>query len=81
MSEPERPATFESKLARIEQIVKELESGRVELDRQLALFKEGKRLEAECAALLKSAQAELERASATTPVGEPDGDRDDESPF
>lgn len=54
--------TFEQKLDRIDAIVKELEGG-VDLDRAIALFKEGKTLTRECEALLKSAQEQIDRAS------------------
>ena len=56
------PQTFEQKLARIEAIVKELETG-VELQRATELFKEGKTLSRECEALLKSAQEEIDKAA------------------
>ncbi len=57
------PKTFEEKLDRIDAIVKELEGGRTDLDRAIALFKEGKALTRECEALLKSAQEQIDRAS------------------
>ena len=56
------PGTFEQKLARIDAIVKELESGSAELARATELFKEGKTLAAECEALLKSAQDQIDKA-------------------
>jgi exodeoxyribonuclease VII small subunit len=68
MSNP-LPQTFEQKLARIDAIVKELESGTVELQRATELFKEGKTLSRECEALLKSAQDEIEKAAATDGAG------------
>lgn len=57
------PKTFEEKLDRIDAIVKELEGGRTDLDRAIALFKEGKTLTRECETLLKSAQEQIDRAS------------------
>lgn len=57
------PKKFEEKLDRIDAIVKELESGRADLDRAIALFKEGKTLTRECEVLLKSAQEQIDRAS------------------
>ncbi len=57
------PKTFEEKLDRIDAIVKELEGGRTDLDRAIALFKEGKTLTRECEELLKSAQEQIDRAS------------------
>lgn len=56
------PGAFEQKIARLEEIVKELENGSVELDRAVALFKEGKALSSECEALLKGAQEQIDRA-------------------
>ena len=58
------PKTFEQKLDRIDAIVKELESGRVDLDRAVELFKEGKTLARECDTMLKSAQEQVGKAMA-----------------
>jgi exodeoxyribonuclease VII small subunit len=58
------PQTFEQKLARIDEIVKELEGGTVELQRATELFKEGKVLARECEVLLKSAQTQIDEAMA-----------------
>jgi exodeoxyribonuclease VII small subunit len=58
------PQTFEAKLARLDAIVKELEGGTVELQRATELFKEGKTLSRECEALLKSAQEQIDEATA-----------------
>ncbi len=55
------PATFEQKIARLEAIVKELEHGNIELDKAVALFKEGKVLSQECETLLKGAQAQIDK--------------------
>lgn len=64
---PDRtPGAFEQKIARLEEIVKELESGNVELDRAVALFKEGKTISAECEELLKGAQEQIDRAMGQT---------------
>jgi exodeoxyribonuclease VII small subunit len=57
------PQTFESKLARLDAIVKELEGGSVELRRATELFKEGKTLARECEALLKGAQEQIDRVA------------------
>ncbi|MGR4063817.1 MAG: exodeoxyribonuclease VII small subunit [Vulcanimicrobiaceae bacterium] len=56
------PKTFEEKLDRIDAIVKELEGGNVELDRSVALFKEGKTLAAECQKMLGDMQEQVDRA-------------------
>ena len=62
------PKTFEEKLERIDAIVKELETGRVELDRAIELFKEGKVLARECEALLRNAQEQVDRAMNDAPA-------------
>lgn len=72
------PGAFEQKVARLEAIVKELENGNVELDRAVALFKEGKTLAQECEKLLKGAQAQIDRAMETNP---PEANGDIEVPF
>jgi len=54
--------TFEANVARLEAIVGDLESGNIELDKAVALFKEGKALSRECEELLKGAQAQIDRA-------------------
>lgn len=77
MAEQTRGA-FEQKIARLEDIVKELENGNVELDRAVQLFKEGKALSAECEALLKSAQQQIDRAMEQPAATEIP---DDEVPF
>ena len=58
----QQPGAFEQKVSRLEAIVKELENGSVELDRAVALFKEGKALSNQCEELLKGAQAQIDRA-------------------
>jgi exodeoxyribonuclease VII small subunit len=80
------PKTFEQKLARIDEIVKELEGGTVELRRATELFKEGKTLARECEALLKSAQMQIDEAmsephSARANKRATDEELDDQIPF
>lgn len=48
--------TFENALARLEQVVRELEGGKVPLDKMLALFEEGKSLVAFCEKALNDAE-------------------------
>lgn len=72
--------TFEAKVARLEQIVAELEGGKVELDKAIELFKEGKTLSRECEALLRTAQAQIDRAMNGAPVPAAEAS-DDEVPF
>jgi exodeoxyribonuclease VII small subunit len=56
------PGAFDAKLARLEAIVKTLEGGDASLDDAVKLFKEGKTLAAECEALLKSSQEQIDVA-------------------
>jgi exodeoxyribonuclease VII small subunit len=77
---------FEAKLARIDAIVKELESGDTKLDRAIALFKEGKTLARDCEALLKSAQTQIDEAMSEPQVAGaskrvPSDELDDQIPF
>lgn len=72
------PGAFEQKMARLEAIVKELEGGNVDLDRAVALFKEGKALSAECEQLLRGAQEQIDHAMGQT-AEQPSGA--DEIPF
>jgi len=79
---PEKqPATFEAKIARLQAIVSELESGNVELDKTIALFKEGKTLADECAALLKAAQDQIDRAMQGSQGTSTPKSSDNEIPF
>ena len=79
---PEKqPATFEAKITRLQAIVSELEGGTVELDKTIALFKEGKALADECAALLKSAQDQIDRAMQGSPDAARSQSTDDDIPF
>ncbi|MBQ3195847.1 MAG: exodeoxyribonuclease VII small subunit [Clostridia bacterium] len=48
--------TFENALARLEQVVRELEGGKAPLDTMLALFEEGKNLVDFCEKALTSAE-------------------------
>ena len=54
---------FETALARLEAIVKQLETEDVSLDRSVDLFKEGKDLARRCETLLKDAQTKIDAAS------------------
>jgi exodeoxyribonuclease VII small subunit len=77
------PKTFEQKLARIDEIVKELEGGTVELQRATELFKEGKVLVRECEGLLKSAQQQIDEATSEPASAQTQAEPglDDELPF
>ena len=56
MKEP----SFEEALARLEEIVQELEEGEAELDRSLSLFEEGVKLSKLCHKRLESAEKKIE---------------------
>jgi exodeoxyribonuclease VII small subunit len=53
--------SFEQALGELEQIVEELESGQVELDRMLERFERAMALRKRCAALLSEAEAKIEQ--------------------
>ena len=75
------PSSFEQKIARLEAIVRDLENGDTELDRAVALFKEGKTLARDCEGLLKVAQEQIDRAMEVSPGKTDAPDEDDELPF
>jgi exodeoxyribonuclease VII small subunit len=52
--------TFESSLAALERIVRELERGELPLEKSLALFEEGVRLSRECQERLNEAERRIE---------------------
>ena len=80
MAEPLQ--TFEQKLARIEQIVKELEGANTDLARATLLFKEGKTLIRECDDLLKTAEKSIKEVDRVDDKGAPASAEDeDEIPF
>jgi exodeoxyribonuclease VII small subunit len=76
----QKQGPFEEKVARLEAIAKELEGGNVELDRAVALFKEGKALAVDCEKLLKVAQQQIDRAMESAGQTEEAGSGD-EIPF
>ena len=58
--------TFEQKMARLEEVVKLLESGNVELDKSLALYEEGSKLASELAKTLNEAKIKIEEINTNT---------------
>jgi len=56
--------TFEKAMARLEQIVAALESGRCPLDDSMKLFEEGTRLTAYCAKQLQEAEQRIVKLTA-----------------
>ncbi len=67
----DRSASFEGSLQRLEQIVKVLESEEPDLERAVALYKEGRELVQRCEALLKTAQQQLDAVNAPTANARP----------
>lgn len=53
--------TFEQAMAALEQIVGQLESGRVDLENSISLYERGAALRAHCEAKLKSAEMRVEQ--------------------
>jgi len=70
----EEKLSFEQALQRLEQVVRELESGDLSLDAALALFQEGVDLARRCGLQLDEAEARIEKlldAGKTIEVAEP----------
>jgi len=53
--------SFETALAELEQIVAKLESGQAPLAESIAIYERGEALKAHCEALLRSAEARIEK--------------------
>jgi exodeoxyribonuclease VII small subunit len=60
MKNEEQPKTFEASLEALEQIVHELESGDLPLEKSLELFEDGIRLSRQCQERLKQAERRIE---------------------
>jgi exodeoxyribonuclease VII small subunit len=60
MPEEKAAASFESGLAELEQIVKEMESGDLPLERALELYEKGMRLSESCRKQLEAAETRIE---------------------
>jgi exodeoxyribonuclease VII small subunit len=54
------PISFEDALARLEEIVKQLEDGELEIEKALTIFEEGTRLSRLCAKKLSSIERRVE---------------------
>lgn len=81
-----KSGSFEASLDRLNAIVRELESEGVDLERSVALFKEGRTLVNHCEELLRAAEETLRAADGTTAAPaatQRNGDEalDDEIPF
>jgi len=68
---PPAPPTFEQALGRLEQIVMQLEDGRVDLADSLARYEEGVRLLRQCHTLLERAERRIELLSGVDADGNP----------
>jgi exodeoxyribonuclease VII small subunit len=55
--------SFEKALAELEAIVRRLEEGKVDLEESIAIYERGEALKAHCDALLKKAEARIEKIS------------------
>lgn len=67
---------YEQAIARLEQVVRELEAGERSLDEALALFQEGVALVRQCTQRLDAAAARIEKVMAdgsVTPLDPPEG--------
>jgi exodeoxyribonuclease VII small subunit len=59
-AEPQRKGEFEKSLARLEEVVKRLESADLSLDEAMSLFEEGVKLSRECQKKLEEAEGRVE---------------------
>ena len=81
-----KSASFEASLARLQEIVTDLEREGIDLERAVALFDEGRTLVTQCEKLLASAEERLRQGApadaAPVPVAAPEGAGDEEEiPF
>jgi exodeoxyribonuclease VII small subunit len=59
-TEPPKKQDFEQSLARLEEVVRKLESANLPLDQAMKLFEEGMQLSRDCQAQLEQAEARVE---------------------
>jgi exodeoxyribonuclease VII small subunit len=59
-AEPARKQDFEQSLARLEEVVRKLESANLPLDQAMKLFEEGMQLSRDCQKQLEQAEARVE---------------------
>jgi len=57
---------FEDALKELESIVTQLEQGKVELEKSIEIYERGTQLKAHCEAMLKDAQARIEKIVVAT---------------
>lgn len=60
-NEEKRPQTFEEAYQRLQDVVRQLESGQLTLDESLVLFQEGVELARVCSVRLDEAEKKIER--------------------
>ena len=60
-TKPVDKMTFEEALAELEGIVRQLETGDVELEKSIAIYERGAALKAQCEGRLKSAELKVEQ--------------------
>jgi exodeoxyribonuclease VII small subunit len=60
-SAEDNPLTFEAAMRELEEIVSALEKGNVDLEKSIALYERGEFLKKHCDALLKSAEARIDK--------------------
>jgi exodeoxyribonuclease VII small subunit len=63
--------SFEAAMAELEKVVRDLESGNVELEKSIALYERGAALKAHCEARLKAAEEKVQKI--TLVDGQPTG--------
>ncbi len=56
-----KESSFESALARLEEIVKEMDSGELDLDKMVSHFEEGSKLIKTCSAKLNEVESKIEK--------------------
>jgi exodeoxyribonuclease VII small subunit len=64
---PAEPLTFEAAYRELQQVVDQLESGEVDLERTVALFERGSQLARTCEQLVDAAQLRVTRLAAKSP--------------
>lgn len=64
--------SFEEAMKQLEEVVRALESGNVELEKSIALYEQGAKLKAHCERKLKEAEEKVARIT-LGPDGQPDG--------
>lgn len=64
--------SFEAAMAELERVVRDLESGNVELEKSIGLYERGAALKAHCEAKLKAAEERVEKITLNA-AGEPTG--------